>query len=430
MAIRVGQVHVQYVAEPASPSDLRVTRVFAQVAVSSAAGATIKSVAHSMFASGPTLAFEDNFYFDVNMTLFDGASDNEWTYDPVYNVFVSQQLFGTAGDDTAEALYFPVAHTVFAGASSNQASPDAYREITQYLGFTDRHFEDVTQLLFTELEPGVVTIAEVVNVANFFFTDPANDNKVERAYVADMSLGFSSVIVQTFENEINMTLGLGETLDTSSNSYTQTTTQGGFLKQSIALSITGNNCREEEFAPIIGASDDESFDEMLTSAPALTDGDTLTLTYPFTSPTSTLILANPNFGNDDTFSFTRIDRRTRGGDRKIFTDPKWAKWERLELTIEGIGCNNDNTSTTLQDIIDFLNLTLGKEIGFADWEGRKWKGIIVAPETEIGESQLGKTLQLTFEGELTTREVQYGGLDVIHGQDTDGDDIDVIYNEE
>ena len=422
MAVRVGQLHVQYVADPSTESDLRVTRVFGQVAVSSAAGATIKAVAHAMFAAGPTLAFEDNFFVDANMILFGDVADNEWTYDPVFNIFVSQQLFGTAGDNTAEALYFPVAHEIFAGASSNQASPDAYRELTQYLGFTDRHFEDVTQLLFRDADPGIVTIAESVSVLHAMFANIGQS--VVRAYNASDSLGWGTVIAQVFDNDIIERMGLSEALDTSATGYGRTTTQGGFMKQSIAISVTGNACREEEYAPLIGESGDDTYEAIAATGPALTDGNTLTLTYPFTSPTLTLILENPDFGNTDAFNFTRIDRKTRGGDRKLLTDGKWATWERLEVQITGIDCN-----ATLAEIITFLNTSLGKEIGFADWEGRTWKGVIVAPDTNIIEQQTGRALQLVFEGEVTTFDVQHGDLDVIHGQDTDGTDIQVTYEE-
>jgi hypothetical protein len=78
-------------------------------------------------------------------------------------------------------------------------------------------------------------------------------------------------------------------------------------------------------------------------------------------------------------------------------------------------------------VINFLNTTLGKEIRLADWEGRTWRGIIIAPETNVIEQQTGISLELVFEGEVTTLEVQYGEFDVIHGQDANGDDIDVTY---
>jgi hypothetical protein len=354
--------------------------------------------------------------------MFDAVSDNEWVYDPIFNVFVGHQLFGAAGDTTAEALYFEVAHDLF---STSTANPDAYREIQEWLGFTERTHKNIALALFRNAEPGIVTIAEVVNVANYLFTNPAENNKVLWAHNISNDLGFGSIIVQAFDNDIVERLGLSGVLDSAASGYGRTVTEGGFLKQSIALTVTGNACREEEFAPLIGDSDDESFDDMLTTAPALTEGDTLTLTYPYDSPTLTLVLQNPEFGNTDTFSFTRIDRKTRGGDSKIFSDAKWAKWERLELKVQGI----DPCVTTLEEIATFLNSSLGKEIGLADWEGRKWKGLIIAPQTQIAQRQIGLAVTISFEGELTTLEVQEGTDEVIHGQDTDGLDINVTYEE-
>jgi len=416
-AIRLTQQHIQYAADASTNSVVRVTRLFAQVARSSA-GAVVKVVNQTIFATTPqTLVFEDHFFVNANLTIFGDVADNEWTYDPVYNVFISQALFGAAGDNTAEALYFPVAHTMLSGV----ASPDAYREITQYLGFTERFFEDVTQLLFTELEPGVATIAESVSVLHVMFSVGP---QVAQAHNASDSLGWSTAVAQVFDNSILERMGLSETLDSSATGYGRSETHGGFMKQSIAISVTGNACREEEYSPLIGESGDETFESMAVAGPVLSDGNTLTLTYPFVSPTLTLILENPDFGNTDTFNFTRLDRKTRGGDRKLLTDAKWAKWERLELSMTGIDCN-----ATVDEIITFLNASLGKEIGFADWEGRTWKGIIVAPDTDIIEQQTGRALKLVFEGEVTTLDVQYNDFDVIHGQDTDGTNIQVTYEE-
>ena len=106
----------------------------------------------------------------------------------------------------------------------------------------------------------------------------------------------------------------------------------------------------------------------------------------------------PNFGNDDVLNFTRIDRTTRGNDRKIFSDPKWAKFERLTFSMSG---NTAECTAGIDEIIDFLNISLMKEIGLTDWEGRTWAGFIVAPDTEVSETPQGFQLQLVFEGELT-----------------------------
>lgn len=91
-----------------------------------------------------------------------------------------------------------------------------------------------------------------------------------------------------------------------------------------------------------------------------------------------------------------MDRVTRGGDRKIFSDLGWGSTQSFELTITNI-CN---TTVTIDNIIDFLNTSLGEEIGLLDWENRQWKGIIVAPETEVTPTTTGHTVRIVFEGEL------------------------------
>lgn len=428
MAVRVGQLHVQYVAGVSSESDLRVTKVFAQVAVSTASGATIETVNQTIFAGADDNKVEqsgDQFH-SVSNVFFDAASDNEWVYDPVYNVWIGHTLFGPAGDTTAEALYQAVSQSLF---TTSHASPDEEVDVTQYLGFTDRHFETTGHSLFRTLTPVQISPAEIANCSNVIFA--SGTPTVARGYNVSSSLGWSQVIVQTFSLDVDDVLGLGNTLDTAANSWTrsddpaQSSPGGGLLRQSISINVDNNDCRESEYAPIIGTGPNDEYEEFAIAAPSLTDASGVTLTYPADGTvTDTLILENPDFGNEHVNSFTRVDRPTRGGDRKIFSDPKWASWERMTMTIAGIGCGN---TPTLEDIIAFLNTTLGEEIRLTDWEAREWKGIIVAPETEVIEEQGGMTVQIVFEGELTSYEVQYDEFDVIHGQHTDGTDIDVTY---
>lgn len=428
MAIRVGQLNVQYAADTADASDVRVTRLFSQAAII-ANGATIVAVSNTIFADATDNKVEQagpDFFFPIANTIFDGASDNDATYDPVFNVFVGHQLFGAAGDDNAEALYQAVSQTLF---TLSGAFPDESRDVTQYLGFTDRRIYDIGHTLFRYPDPGIVSEAAVATAANIIFSGSLANTVVE-SYNADNSLGWTETIVQTFTLEVEDVFGFSEDYDLTSNTYARDDTPApstGFLRQSISINVDNNDCRQEQYAPIIGTGPNDEYEDFAIAPPSLSDASGITLTYPATGTvTDTLILENPNFGNEHTNAFTRIDRPTRGGDRKIYSDPKWAHWERFRMTITGIGCGD---TPTLDQIVAFLNTTLGKEINLVDWESREWRGIIVAPETNIIEEQEGLRLELIFEGALTSLEVQYDEFDVIHGQDSNGDDIDVTYEE-
>ena len=425
MAIRVGQLTVQYVADVPDASDVRVTRLFAQGAII-AQGSTAVSVTHTIFAAADASKAEQSgpdYYRSIAQTIGLVVDSQN---DPVYNRWVGHQLFGAAGDTTAEALYRAVSHSMLVAASV----PDEYREVLHYLGFTDRRIYDVGHSIFRKADPAVASEAEIASCFNLLFSGSLA-NVATRAYNVTNDLGFTIAIGQLFDYDIEDDLGLSSVLDTSSMTFERdddpaaSSSGGGLLRQSISISVDDNACRAEQFAPIIGAGPNDEFEEFLIDGPALVSSGSVVLNYPADgTPTDTLTLEVPDFGNEHTNSFTRIDRPTRGGDRKIYADPKWATWERLTMTITGIGCGG---TPTVQNIIDFLNTTLGKEIELTDWESRTWRGFIVAPETEIREEQEGLTLQLTFEGEIATLEVQYDQFDVIHGQHTDGTDIEVTY---
>lgn len=122
---------------------------------------------------------------------------------------------------------------------------------------------------------------------------------------------------------------------------------------------------------------------------------TLTLTHPFVTPTTTLVLTNPNFGNTEGFQFSRINRESRGGALLIFRDPTWP--ERIVLTITVDFLKEAQKASLLQ----FFEDSLGTEIGLLDNENRQWKGIVVNPDAEV--TQIGKdnySVTFEFEGEI------------------------------
>lgn len=122
---------------------------------------------------------------------------------------------------------------------------------------------------------------------------------------------------------------------------------------------------------------------------------TLTLTYPFVSPTLTLVLRNPEFQNIERLENVRIARQTRGGHRILFADPQWPRWRTLELDMRGL------KDTDVPSLRSFLISSLGKEIGLLDWENRQWRGILTNPDAEITQTSRDQfAVSLTFEGEL------------------------------
>jgi hypothetical protein len=120
--------------------------------------------------------------------------------------------------------------------------------------------------------------------------------------------------------------------------------------------------------------------------------------YPTTSPTVTVPLRSPEFGNKDRLQFNRISRESRGGTLIVFADPMWPKVETQVLTFIGL------SFTQSQALLSFIQAHLGLEVGFVDWEGRYWTGIITNTTDPVVQDGRGAmyTASLEFECQLAT----------------------------
>ncbi len=162
------------------------------------------------------------------------------------------------------------------------------------------------------------------------------------------------------------------------------------LASSVAVFISHNGvlC---QYAPFIG---DGPGTAIPATMPTLGTAK-VTLTYPFVSPTSTLVLRNPQFGNVDRLAFDRINRETRGGTLIMFVDPKWPKQQVMNVTFAAL------TRAMKDSLLTFLAASIGKDIGYLDHENRQWKGIVLTPEATIqNDSRNGYTVTFEFEGTL------------------------------
>lgn len=137
----------------------------------------------------------------------------------------------------------------------------------------------------------------------------------------------------------------------------------------------------------------------LPAEPTLVPSD-FTLFYPAITPTTTLILPNPEVGNRTSYLPNRISRKSRGGTKQVFRDPAWPTLTTLTMDIGSL------TTTQRGDLRDFLILTLGKTVGLLDYEGRAWTGIISNPDAEFTTlSDYGcgtHATTIVFDGELVS----------------------------
>lgn len=121
--------------------------------------------------------------------------------------------------------------------------------------------------------------------------------------------------------------------------------------------------------------------------PNVTGNDPVVFKYGSTE----LTFRHYEFGNTESLEFTRVNRRTRGGD--LLIGPITAQTETLNFTF------NLCTQAQCDRLQKFFRDTLGREIEFKDHEGVWWDGVIMNPDTQ--KVQVGRnvfTISVQFEG--------------------------------
>ena len=160
-----------------------------------------------------------------------------------------------------------------------------------------------------------------------------------------------------------------------------------------------------EYAPSVGSTTDPAAPQnYLKNVPVLdSTRHGVTLFYPWDAPTETINLRGPDLGNRNRLEFQRIKRETRGGTLIVWADPMWPKNERLVLSFSGL------LEAEGQDLLDFIYLTLGKEIGLTDWENNTWKVVTMTPsDSLVRNGRCNLSINLEFE---ITRTVLRGRSD-------------------
>ena len=149
-----------------------------------------------------------------------------------------------------------------------------------------------------------------------------------------------------------------------------------------------------QYTPTIGGGTDPNAPAPPPSSIAVTKNSTVTLSHPTSSPTSSVTIRAPEFGDVQRLNFDRVNRESRGGTLQIFSDPDWPKQEILVLQFTAL------KESEAQEVMTFFNDTLGLEVKFVDWYGRTWHGFVTNPESPIVRSRRGIVdLSFEFEGE-------------------------------
>jgi len=151
------------------------------------------------------------------------------------------------------------------------------------------------------------------------------------------------------------------------------------------------------YSPFIGGSSNpDAPTPPAATGPVETAQDDFQLYYPVVGPTDTITLRGPESDDRERLHYQRINRNSRGLSLQIYADPQWPKVKHLAIGVDLL------TEAKAQDVLDFVTLTTGKEIGFRDWRNRSWKGIIDNPQNAIVRSGRNHwTIAIEFEAELT-----------------------------
>jgi len=294
--------------------------------------------------------------------------------------------------------FFATGNTFFDGEFANLAGYNQRFFVRQFIGLEGpRTFITVGNNVGFQNTVAETTLASAANSFGFNTHDGPDATAVRQIHGASNSFAFNENLLNLGEPQLVFQFfDFEEALDTGATEFSGDLVDKP-IRQSVSFRITeGPACPDKEYAPFEGTKPDPSDPSIPATPPTLGSAD-LTLTFPFSAPTSTIVLRKPEFGNDDTLQFSRIDRRTTGGDRKIFSDPSWGDRENLRMNIENL-CE---LNVTVDEVIDFLNDSLGAEIGLLDWENRQWKGYIDTPNTDILKRPNDKyAFELSFIGEL------------------------------
>ncbi len=215
-----------------------------------------------------------------------------------------------------------------------------------------------------------------------------------RIFKLSSQLNLFSSVSPVSTKEAASVLSLIQTATVLSD-FTRSLSQNLGIRQSVGFAIippANTPNLECTYSPFVGEVT-SGITPPPTTQPVLGTA-TLTLTHPFVSPTTTLVLRNPELNNSERFQFARINRTTRGGDLKIFSDSAWPKQETLKVQIEAL------TTAQKDSLGSFFEDNIGLEVGLLDDEDRQWKGIITQPDADFTDvSGNGCTYSVIFEFE-------------------------------
>ena len=103
----------------------------------------------------------------------------------------------------------------------------------------------------------------------------------------------------------------------------------------------------------------------------------------FTFGAFTFQVRSPEFDNSTKLEFSRISRRSRGGDLIIYRDPSWPESIIQQMEFKLLSNKDRINFQTL------FKLSLGELVTYLDYLGQSWTGIILNPSEPIVQYGIG-----------------------------------------
>lgn len=104
----------------------------------------------------------------------------------------------------------------------------------------------------------------------------------------------------------------------------------------------------------------------------------------FTYGSFTFQVRKPDFDNSTSLEFSRVNRRTRGGDLVIYRDDIWPESETLKMSFTLL---SESEKSLFQDL---FQMSLGNLVRYDDYWGQAWSGIILNPQEPIVSYGIGR----------------------------------------
>jgi hypothetical protein len=213
--------------------------------------------------------------------------------------------------------------------------------------------------------PGVQRVLSASNTISL--TDAAKR-------VHEQALSDSLLIVDTAS-------GAGNKLVTQSLALVETPVRQLILSRTLADTLTIN---QNPFASNnINSTCKDTYDAGLGTRTGIR------LTHPYTTPTLTLDLRNPMFGNRQVIDPGVVFHKLRGGKTRVVKPLPTI--ETINFTIEALSQSERDAYLT------FLTTSAGAEIGLLDHENRQWRGVLSSPVNKTRQVGQGCMYKIEFQ---------------------------------